>query len=80
MACARRATACSPTRAGAGFARGVEFSLRNLGTDYIDIYHVHWPDLHTPPEETAGALDELVAGGKIRHGGVSKYDAAQMER
>jgi aryl-alcohol dehydrogenase-like predicted oxidoreductase len=58
---------------------GVESSLRNLRTDYIDIYQVHWPDLHTPPEETAQALDELVAEGKIRHVGVSNYDADQMQ-
>jgi aryl-alcohol dehydrogenase-like predicted oxidoreductase len=58
--------------------RGVESSLRHLGTDYIDIYQVHWPDPHTPPEETAAALAELVAEGKIRHAGVSNYDAGQM--
>jgi hypothetical protein len=58
--------------------KGVISSLRHLATDYIDIYQVHWPDLHTPPEETAGALDELVAEGKIRHVGVSNYDAEQM--
>jgi aryl-alcohol dehydrogenase-like predicted oxidoreductase len=58
---------------------GVESSLRNLGTDYIDIYQVHWPDLHTPPEETAEALEELVREGKIRHAGVSNYDADQMQ-
>ena len=58
---------------------GVESSLRNLGTDYIDLYQVHWPDLHTPPEETAAALAELVDEGKIRHVGVSNYDADQME-
>ena len=40
---------------------GVESSLRHLGTDYIDLYQVHWPDPHTPPEETAGALEELIA-------------------
>jgi aryl-alcohol dehydrogenase-like predicted oxidoreductase len=57
---------------------GVESSLRNLGTDYIDLYQVHWPDLHTPPEETAGALEELVGEGKIRHAGVSNYDIEQM--
>jgi len=39
---------------------GVDASLRNLGTDYIDLYQIHWPDEHTPPEETAGALEELV--------------------
>jgi aryl-alcohol dehydrogenase-like predicted oxidoreductase len=58
---------------------GVESSLRNLRTDYIDIYQIHWPDLHTPPEETAQALEELVAEGKIRHVGVSNYDADQMQ-
>jgi len=59
--------------------KGVESSLRHLDTDYIDIYQVHWPDLHTPPQETAEALAELVAEGKIRHVGLSNYDAAQME-
>ena len=39
---------------------------------------MHWPDLHTPPEETAAALAELVTEGKIRHAGVSNYDAQQM--
>ena len=58
---------------------GVESSLRNLGTDYIDLYQVHWPDLHTPPEETAGVLEELVDEGKIRHFGVSNYDADEMQ-
>lgn len=59
--------------------KGVESSLDNLGTDYIDLYQVHWPDLHTPPQETAQALDELVAEGKIRHVGVSNYDVDQMQ-
>jgi aryl-alcohol dehydrogenase-like predicted oxidoreductase len=58
---------------------GVESSLRNLRTDYIDIYQVHWPDPNTPAEETAAALEELVAEGKIRHVGVSNYDVAEME-
>ena len=59
--------------------KGVESSLRHLDTDYIDIYQVHWPDLQTPPQETAEALAELVAKGKIRHVGLSNYDADQME-
>jgi len=57
---------------------GVESSLRNLRTDYIDLYQVHWPDPRTPPEETASALEELVGEGKIRHIGVSNYDVEQM--
>lgn len=59
--------------------KGVESSLHNLGTDYLDIYQVHWPDLHTPAEETAQALDELAREGKIRHVGVSNYGVADME-
>ena len=58
---------------------GVESSLRNLGTDYIDLFHVHWPDEHTPADETAGVLQDLVREGKIRHVGVSNYDIKQME-
>lgn len=58
---------------------GVEASLRNLGTDYIDLYQVHWPDPTTPPEETGGALEQLVMEGKIRHVGVSNYDTKQMD-
>jgi aryl-alcohol dehydrogenase-like predicted oxidoreductase len=66
--------------ASAGWLRqGVEASLRNLGTDYLDLYQLHWPDQHTPAAETAGALAELVAEGKIRHVGVSNYDVPQMQ-
>jgi aryl-alcohol dehydrogenase-like predicted oxidoreductase len=58
--------------------QGVESSLRSLGTDYIDLYQVHWPDPRTPPEETAEALAEMVREGKLRHVGVSNFDAEQM--
>jgi len=58
---------------------GVESSLRNLRTDHIDLYQVHWPDPNTPAEETAGALEDLVREGKIRHVGVSNYGAKQMD-
>ena len=57
---------------------GVDASLAALGIDHIDLYQVHWPDPTVPAAETAGALRELVAEGKIRHVGVSNYDAAQM--
>jgi aryl-alcohol dehydrogenase-like predicted oxidoreductase len=58
---------------------GVRSSLRSLDTDYIDLYQIHWPDLHTPPEETAAALEELIAEGKVRHVGVSNYDVDQLQ-
>jgi aryl-alcohol dehydrogenase-like predicted oxidoreductase len=57
---------------------GLEDSLSSLGVDYVDIYQVHWPDPNVPFAETAAALEELVQEGKIRHVGVSNYDAAQM--
>jgi aryl-alcohol dehydrogenase-like predicted oxidoreductase len=58
--------------------RGVDSSLKALGTDYIDLYQVHWPDPKVPFAETASTLAELKAAGKIRHVGVSNYDAAEM--
>jgi aryl-alcohol dehydrogenase-like predicted oxidoreductase len=52
--------------ASAGWLRqGVEASLRNLGTDYLDLYQLHSPDQHTPAAETAGALADLVAEDQI---------------
>ena len=59
--------------------QGVESSLRNLSTDYIDLYQLHWPDLKTPVEETAGVLEEMVGEGKIRHVGVSNFSPQQMD-
>ena len=57
---------------------GVEQSLRALGVDHIDLYQVHWPDPDVSFAETAGALQQLVDEGKIRHVGVSNYSVAQM--
>lgn len=59
--------------------QGVDDSLHALGVDYIDIYQVHWPDPAVPLAETAGALQELVDTGKIRHFGVSNFGVAEME-
>ena len=58
---------------------GVDASLRALGTDYVDLYQVQWPDPATPFDETAEALARLIADGKIRHVGVSNFDVEQME-
>ena len=56
----------------------LELSLRALGTEYVDLYQVHWPDPATPLAETARTLDEFVRVGKVRYVGVSNYDARQM--
>jgi aryl-alcohol dehydrogenase-like predicted oxidoreductase len=60
--------------------KGVDASLKALGTDYIDLFQMHWPDPATPLEETADALAKLIADGKIRHVGVSNFDVEQIER
>ena len=59
--------------------RELEQSLDRLQVDYIDLYQVHWPDLDTPQEETAGVLKELLDAGKIRAIGVSNYNLEQIE-
>src|SRR5580692_7554910 len=55
-----------------------EDSLRRLGTDYIDLYQIHWPDRTTPVAETMEALTQLLRQGKIRAAGVSNYSADLM--
>jgi aryl-alcohol dehydrogenase-like predicted oxidoreductase len=55
-----------------------ENSLKRLGTDYIDLYQIHWPDLTTPIAETMEAVLRLQEQGKIRYAGVSNYNAQQM--
>ena len=57
--------------------RAVEASLRRLGTDWIDLYQLHWPDPATPIEETLAALDDLVRAGKVRYIGHSNLSAWQ---
>ncbi|HSP99615.1 MAG TPA: aldo/keto reductase [Candidatus Dormibacteraeota bacterium] len=57
----------------------IEKSLGNLGTDYVDVYLVHWPDLETPFEETMRALEDVVRAGKARFVGVSNFKREQIE-
>ena len=52
-----------------------EASLRRLRTDFIDVYHMHGMDSHTPVEETLSALDSLVTSGKVRYIACSNYSA-----
>jgi aryl-alcohol dehydrogenase-like predicted oxidoreductase len=53
-------------------------SLKRLGTDYIDLFQIHWPDATTPISETMEALEILIKKGKIRAGAVSNYSRDQM--
>ncbi|HET8603864.1 MAG TPA: aldo/keto reductase [Marmoricola sp.] len=58
--------------------RAVEASLRRLRTDRIDLYQLHFPDPHTPIEETLSALDDLVHEGKVRYVGCSNVTGWQV--
>ena len=55
--------------------RAVEGSLKRLGTDYIDLYQMHWPDTIVPIEESLAAFDRLVQSGKVRYIGTSNDTA-----
>ncbi|SFD51872.1 Predicted oxidoreductase [Chitinophaga sp. CF118] len=57
-----------------------ENSLKRLGTDYIDLYQIHWPDETTPIEETFEAVLRLKEQGKIREAGVCNYNAELMKK
>ncbi|MFF5383068.1 aldo/keto reductase [Pedobacter suwonensis] len=56
-----------------------EQSLKRLGTDYIDLYQIHWPDSTTPISETFEAVSRLIEQGKVRYAGVCNYDIAQLK-
>ena len=58
----------------------VEGSLRRLGTDRIDLYYQHRVDPNTPIEETASAVAQLVAEGKVLHFGLSEASPATIRR
>jgi aryl-alcohol dehydrogenase-like predicted oxidoreductase len=60
--------------------RQLDESLRKLGTDYIDLWFVHYVDDTVPFEETLSALDAAVASGKVRYAGVSNYSGWRIAR
>ena len=90
---ASRNDVCVVTKVGVGYPdapnrrdssrrrlmESIETSLRNLGTDHVDVYLVHWPDINTLFEETMRALDDIVRQGKARYVGVSNFRLSQLE-
>ena len=57
----------------------VNGSLKRLQTDYLDIFLLHHSDFLTDPEETAGALAEVVKSGKAKHIGVTNFSVFQHQ-
>lgn len=57
----------------------VDGSLRRLGTDYLDILLLHYPDALVETQEVAQAFDELMSSGKVRYFGLSNHTATQIE-
>jgi aryl-alcohol dehydrogenase-like predicted oxidoreductase len=55
--------------------KAVQDSLRRLGTDYIDLYQFHYPDVETPIEETLHAVDDIIRQGWVRYVGCSNFAA-----
>jgi aryl-alcohol dehydrogenase-like predicted oxidoreductase len=57
----------------------IDKSLKNLGTDWVDVYMIHWPDRLTPFGETMEALEDVVRDGKARFVGVSNFKLDEIE-
>ena len=60
--------------------KAVERSLRNLKTDYVDLYYLHRVDPETPIEDTVGAMAELVKSGKVGYIGLSEVSADTLRK
>jgi len=56
-----------------------EDSLRRMGTDYIDLYQIHWPDITTPISETMEAVSRLIEQGKVKYAGVCNYNVEELK-
>ena len=60
--------------------RECDRSLQRLATDWIDLYYMHKPDENTLVAESIGAFSELIRAGKVRHWGLSNFDADQVRQ
>lgn len=59
--------------------RECDESLQRLGTDFVDLYYLHAADNQTPIAESAGAIADLIAAGKVRTAGASNLNVTQLQ-
>lgn len=79
----RFSTDLRPNRIGLGrkhIMAAVDASLKNLQTDYIDLYQTHCWDPKTPLEESLSTLDTLVKAGKVRYIGASNMAGSHLQK
>jgi diketogulonate reductase-like aldo/keto reductase len=62
------------------FTAAADASLKRLGTDYVDLLLLHWPSKDVPIADTIGALNDLIAAGKVRYGGVSNFTMDMVDQ
>lgn len=58
--------------------KNIELSLKRLGTDYVDLYLIHWPNPAIPLEDTYRAFNDLVKNGIVHYVGVSNFNIKQL--
>ncbi|MBC8034106.1 MAG: aldo/keto reductase [Chitinophagaceae bacterium] len=61
-------------------SKAIDRSLKNLGTDHIDLYYLHRVDPEVPVEDTVGAMSDLVKAGKVKYIGLSEVSAPTISR
>jgi diketogulonate reductase-like aldo/keto reductase len=60
--------------------KACENSLRNLGTDYLDMYLIHWPSASMDLEDAFRAMNQLVSNKLVKHLGVSNFNLRQLKQ
>jgi diketogulonate reductase-like aldo/keto reductase len=60
--------------------RALSGSLKRLGTDYLDLYQMHWPNSAVPIEETVAGMMQLVEKGIVRHIGLSNVSLPELQQ
>lgn len=59
--------------------KACEASLKKIGTDYLDLYQLHWPNKSVPIKETMQAMEKLAEEGKIKSIGISNFSLDEMK-